>query len=504
MNMIKNNAGGNAFALSGEHALAQFIATGFLGREVNFAQKPSHDTLLNLCKAVSPEFVAQTAIYARKAAYMKDSPAFICAYLASIGRNDLLTKVWDTVMDSPKLVRNFVQFIRSGVMGRKSLGSRPKKLVQRWLNSKTPIELFRNSIGDSPSMADLLKMVHPKPGTKEQEVMYRYLLGLDVDSALLPKEVQEYELMKKSDGKSTDLPKVPFEMLTSQKLSDQQWKCLAEQASWTQIRMNLNTFARHNVFQDKATVSKLAAKLSDRNAVLKTRVFPYQLYNTYRHTTGLPTELSDALRQSVFHSLENIPSMDDLKIKVMIDVSGSMKWKINSDINSKSDIRFIDVAALFAAALLVKNNNVEVIPFDTRVHPVNMEVLSKLDLFGMADSLARMGGGGTSLSCAMEYLVQSGDDVQLVVYLSDNESWRDRQFDGITGTQYWWNKLKERNPGAKMVCLDIAPNSTSQARDDASILNVGGFSDQVFDIIAAFTQSDGENHWVDLIKKIEV
>ena len=50
---------------------------------------------------------------------------------------ELLAQVFPRVIDSGKMLRNFVQILRSGAVGRKSLGTRPKKLVQRWLLEAT-------------------------------------------------------------------------------------------------------------------------------------------------------------------------------------------------------------------------------------------------------------------------------------------------------------------------------------------------------------------------------
>ncbi len=66
-----------------------------------------------------------------------------------------------------------------------------------------------------------------------------------------------------------------------------------------------------------------------------------------------------------------------------------------------------------------------------------------------------------------------------------------------------WAKLKERNPEAKLVCIDIQPYATTQAQERADILNVGGFSDAVFDAIAAFAaDGTGADRWVDEIERI--
>ena len=40
--------------------------------------------------------------------------------------------------------------------------------------------------------------------------------------------------------------------------------------------------------------------------------------------------------------------------------------------------------------------------------------------------------------------------------------------------------------GPKLVCIDLQPYVTSQAPDRGDILNIGGFSDAVFSVVASF------------------
>lgn len=66
-------------------------------------------------------------------------------------------------------------------------------------------------------------------------------------------------------------------------------------------------------------------------------------------------------------------------------------------------------------------------------------------------------------------------------------------------------KLRARNPHAKLICIDLKPNLDKQAIDRADILNVGGFSDTVFDVITSFVKEGHDaQHWVKLIDQIEV
>lgn len=95
--------------------------------------------------------------------------------------------------------------------------------------------------------------------------------------------------------------------------------------------------------------------------------------------------------------------------------------------------------------------------------------------------------------------------VDLVILVSDNESWVDANRRGATQTMREWEVLKQRNPAARLVCIDIQPNSTTQAAERYDILNVGGFSDAVFTMVANFAEGkvDAE-HWVGEIEKVSL
>ena len=83
-------------------------------------------------------------------------------------------------------------------------------------------------------------------------------------------------------------------------------------------------------------------------------------------------------------------------------------------------------------------------------------------------------------------------------------SWVDAHGGGrSTATMAEWSVFQARNPRARLVCLDIQPNATTQAAERGDILNVGGFSDAVFEIVAAFAQGDlRPGHWVEQIEQI--
>jgi hypothetical protein len=131
----KSLFGAPAFSFTTKHALAQYAVTGCLNSTFYASAEAQLSKVLSLAGAVEPEIVAKAAIYCRTRGYMKDMPALLCASLAARDTG-LLGRIFDRVIDDGKMLRNFVQILRSGAVGRKSLGTAPKRLVKRWFEQR--------------------------------------------------------------------------------------------------------------------------------------------------------------------------------------------------------------------------------------------------------------------------------------------------------------------------------------------------------------------------------
>lgn len=501
-----NEAGGKAYRFKNTHALAQVAATGCLSDTFYVNERAQLDSVLDLCKDVSPEFIAKTAIYARKHGYMKDMPALLCAQLSTTDP-DLLRRVFPQVIDNAKMLRNFVQIMRSGTTGRKSLGSAPKKLIINWLDSRSDDDLFRASVGNDPSLVDIIKMVHPVPKTKQREALYGYLLGRKHKKRNLPKIVKLYEKFKTSDTVE-EVPNVPFQMLTSWDLDKSVWESIIKNAGWHMVRMNLNTFERKGVFKDVKLRKLVAAKLRDKSLIKRSRVFPYQLLMAYTAYSG-EHEIEEALQDAMEISVDNVPEIDGT-VAIFPDVSGSMGSPVTGyRRGATSEVKCVDVAALVASVFLRHNKSAIVIPFAGSSISVNMN--PRDSIMSNAKTLASFYGGSTNCSAPLATMNHNNIKADLCIFVSDNQSWIDTR----SRTDYWgnsptetvnqWKLFKKNNKNAKMVCLDITPNSTTQAPDDKSIMNIGGFSDAVFDIIGEFYKGTlTPEHWVGIIDALEV
>ncbi len=501
-----NEAGGTAYKLSPKSALAQYAATGCFSHTFYTDAGEQLEKVLELTNELDGEFIAKTAVYAREKGFMKDMPALLAAVLSTKDKA-LFERVFPRLIDNGKMLRNFVQIMRSGAVGRKSLGSLPKRLVREWFETRGSEQIFKQSVGQSPSFADVLKMVHPKPKDPEKEALYGYFIGREIDADKLPEIVKAFEKFK--NGDSLKVPNVPFQMLTALPISTIEWTQIARNAAWQMTRMNLNTFQRQGVFQDAEMVELIANRLRDREAIKRARVFPYQLLSAYSaasQNAEMPRSVTEALQDAMEIATENVPEIKG-KVFVFPDISGSMRSPVTGfRKGATSAVRCIDAAALVAACILRKNPTAEVIPFESNTVKVSLN--PRDSIMTNANKLASLPAGGTNCSAPLSELNRCKAQGDVLIYVSDNESWIDTPVHGRFGgsgteTSKQWNEFKSRNQDAKLVCIDIQPYAHTQAKERADILNVGGFSDQVFTLVSEFANGNLEaGHWVGVIDKV--
>lgn len=494
-----NREGAPAYAFGPKAKLAQLAATGTLTDNFYGAAETQLTDVLEAARSVDPYFVAQAAVYARTSGAMKDMPALLAAWL-TVADPDLSVRVFGKVVNSGRMLRSFVQIMRSGRVGRTSLGSRPKRLVQQWLEQASIRDLMHAATGTAPSLADIVKMVHPCPADAQRKAFYGWLIGRPYDVAALPAEIAAFEAWKQD--RTLPLPEVPFEWLTAYPLSAEQWAALAGRIGWQALRMNLNTLARNGAFGVEGLTDQVAARLADRDALRAVRPMPYQLMVALGQVgDGVPLMVQAALEEALEFSLQSVPKVPGCVV-VCPDVSGSMQSPVTGyRKGASSKVRCIDVAALVAAAMLRSNRDARVIPFEQAVVPVALTATDRVA--ANAAKLAAVGGGGTNVSAPLALLNREKAAVDLVVIVSDNKSWVDAKRSGSTATMQEWTKLAKRNPQAKLVCIDIAPYGTTQAAGRPDILNVGGFSDAVFDTIARFVSGETRD-WVSIVEQVEV
>lgn len=532
-----NYAGSAAYSMEAEAALAQLSVTGCFNNTYYTKAEDQLAQVLTFARQSHPLFLAKVAVYARESGFMKDMPAALVSYLAARDP-DLCAQIFPKVINNGKMLRNFAQLIRSGSFGRHNLSAqRVKKMVTAWFNSRDDEQIFFQSVGDKPTLGDIIKMARVAPTTLERSSLYAYLIGkkegkwdgqaFSVEKTV-PALIASYEAFKASPV--GEIPNAPFEMLLGLQLSPEDWKAVATKATWTQTFKSLNTFARHGVFNDPMMVKLVIDKLTNRELIKKANVFPYQILMAFKaitegsswHKGEKPVEIPKGIGQALEMAMEvatvNVPAFEGQEVAICADVSGSMRSPVTGERQgSTTTVRCVDVAALVASCLLRKNPTGRLFPFEGDVR-TDVKLDPKASILKNAGILAGVGGGATNCAAPLQAMVASGRKVDVVIYVSDYESWShgrglDYQFDSYYGRRSGpkpttmaieWGKIKSRNPNAKLVCIDITPHTTVQVQTDSDVLNIGGFSDEVFKVVNAFVAGTGKSNWVETINQVQL
>ena len=526
----RNEAGGPAYQLAPRHALAQIAATGCFHGTFYASGESQLSELLALVDLVEDNtFLAQLAIYARERASMKDMPA---ALLLVLARRDpaLLHRVFDRVVDNGRVLRTLLQMVRSGKFGRRGLSSSLQRAFQRWLNTASVGRLLSASIGADLSLRDVLRLARPTPPDNARRALFGWLTGKEAakwapaTEADLPEQVQTLAAYRQAQTAELqallvgDLS-VRWDLLAGAAQGPLVWKAICRQMGPQALRMNLNTLVRQQVFvqdgADSPLVDYVANRLADAGEIRRSRQFPYQFLAAYLNVNDkVPQKIKTALHQAAEIACGNIPQLPG-PVLIGLDVSGSMSSPVTGRSGGgASKMRCVDVAALFAAAILRRNPGSVVVPFDTQVYEAKLDPNDSI--LSLAERLAKYGGGGTDCSLPIQAANTKYGQRKFagLVLVSDTESWvyGNQAFapgaQGATGVMTEWrqftrNQQRLGNIQPKLICLDLQPTTTTQAPDRTDILNVGGFSDAVFQVVASFL-TDDTHRFVAEIESIEL
>ena len=291
------------------------------------------------------------------------------------------------------------------------------------------------------------------------------------------------------------------------------WKAIARQMGPQALRMNLNTLLRHDVLSEQGMVDFVATKIADAEEIRGSRQFPYQYLAAYLNADdSLPQKIKSALCEAAEIACGNVSELPG-PVVIGLDVSGSMQSPVTGHPGhgATSKIRCVDVAALFAAAILRRNPDSVVIPFDDK--PYRAQVDPQDSILSLSARLAQYGGGGTNCSLPLAEATSTFGNRRFAgcVLVSDMESWIGVGRHGSTATLTAWRDFVKHqvrlqgsdNSGPKLVCIDLQPYTTTQAPDCSDILNVGGFSDAVFSVVASFL-SDDAGRFVAEVEAVEL
>lgn len=501
---LTNHAGAMTYERSLREQVVQVLTTSTLGNTFYVSSdKLREETLEVLTKArhECPAFLARALVWARNHGMIRRVPILGLVVLSAGGgaTKRLFERVFPMVILTPDDLREFIRECLEGkIAGRKGLGGMTVPVVRAWLAGISEYHALKygSSVSKGVTLRDAIRMSHPKPQSAEVAETFAWLVrgkkGLGDNQETLP-QIRKFEALKQATTEEEQVRlvrdgKLPFEVVVPvMKPSTAVWSELLMHAPYMNLLRNLVTFTRHGVFKEDSHVVHAVKKLTDPQAVRRSMVLPFRFFSAwveYSKVEGFEPRIADAIRKACEISFENIPSFGDRTVCVAPDVSGSME----SEVSDKGTTRCIDIAGIFAGALMkrIEEKGI-VLPFEDRV-VTDMNLSFRDDVLVTSEKLASIGGGGTAVGAPVQYLLDHKISVDVFIGITDNVDW----CYGIGGRlvrgsflSLWRDYKREVNPNAKAFLVTIAPYRDAVApTSEKGVHFIYGWSDQVLKYIS--------------------
>ena len=359
------------------------------------------------------------------------------------------------------------------------------------------------------TMKDVVNLIHPNPnnwraiqngGTEYWSSLFKDIL----DDKLEPAETWEDTLMQwKKYGYAS---------------KKDAWEAIIPKMGYMALLRNLRNFLEEDIHDTMLKI--VCAKIADKEAVKKSKQFPYRFYTAYKMIEQIYSDrpkknasVLNALEDAMTTSLENIPKWKG-KTAVIADFSGSM----NQQLSTNSVVSLKEVAALSMVMATSVSDDARSFVFANEVEEVKVHERS-----GILDNVSRIlqmnVGGATEAYLAIAKLINEKIWVDRVALFSDMQCYnladrdrisRDEGEQGGWAYHGWqiaplWNKYKRMvNPNAYLYTFNLADYGTSVVPVTThNLFLASGFSDKILEFVPMFEGDDvKKGTLVDKVKQV--
>jgi 60 kDa SS-A/Ro ribonucleoprotein len=503
----ENLAGAPAWDMPTKERFVNMLMCNMLGGTYYASERDLADLAVSTHEEMlkeDPVFYAKAIVYARNAGYVREQPALGLVYLSTLPTKELVYSVFNDVAKIPSDVSKFIEYARKGGI-RKGLGSVGKELINRWL--RTNLSEYW-AIKYPKDLKDAISLTRPKLG---DNYIVEHIMGKKASIMDYETQLGWFNALKRGDGTVNPLAaitegRLPFEVVTSiTKMDKDAWETLMPQMPYFALLRNLNTLQRHGVFEKKKNVDYVVARLTDPEAVKKSKLFPFRFYNAYKafasnsSSGGWDTDrILDALSDAMDIAISNIPEVPG-RILIAQDVSGSM----SGGSFSRGTTTYSDIAGIFGAVLFKAFPDTRIMQFDTDLYKVNAS--RKDSVMSLSQSLSRS-AGGTTMGLPLKYLNEHDIQVEHVIYVTDNMDWF---YDTIYGNYAdasdvlteWRLYRNNVAPTCQLWWLRLDPYGTQQhLPEEPGVHTFNGWSDNVVRTLA--TKANGMAGQIEQIESV--
>lgn len=494
--VTKNYEGAKAYRMTPELELYTAVVTASLSNKFYEKQEDTLKRIVELIAKVKPEFVAKLAIYTREKMYLRSIPMVLAVELAKIHSGDSLVRnTINRVIQRADEITEMLAYYqlsnaREGDKKLNKLSKQVQKGIAASFNKFDEYQFAKYNRATEVTLKDALFLTHPKASSDEQQSLFNKI----VNDTLETPYTWEVELSK--------LGQISYKNNATKKAAFKaKWEELIDSGrlGYMALMRNLRNILQADV--SKECIRKVAKRLEDPAEVRRSKQLPFRYLAAFRELEFIDmdytTYLMNAVEEAVKVSAENIKGFDlDTRILLAADVSGSMYGTVSP----KSKIRCYDIGLVLSMLMRFRSENVVTGIFGDRWKTVNLPKDSILTNAQKLNSIEGSVGYSTNGHKVIEYLISKKRVMDKVMFFTDLQMW-DNQNVGASLKQYWKVYKNTIAPNAKLYLFDLKGYGQTPLKiNDDDVFLIAGWSDKIFDVLAAIESGGSALNEIDKIE----
>lgn len=434
--MIKNSAGGYAFAINDWQRLDRFLILGTEGGTYYASErkitKENAECVLRCIQADGIRTVNHIVEISENGRAPKNDPAlFALAMCAGLG--DSKTKKYALSL-LPRVARigtHLFHFVEYCVEFR-GWGRGFKTAVAEWYQTKTigdlALQVVKYQSRDMWSHRDLLRLSHPKTKDVAINAIYKWIVDAEYQEPVHVL-IEGYKIAHtaevKDKGRHITEYGLTREMLPTEWLNDKKvWDALLVKMPMTAMVRNLATMTRVGLIAPMAEANKIIIDRLNKKAkvhpiALLSALKTYEQGHSERgeNTWEPVSQIVDALNDAFYLSFDAIETTGK-RYMLALDVSGSMGDGVIAGVPGLTP-RIASAAMAMVTARTEQSYHI--MGFSDTFMPLSISPRQRLD--DVVKSIDNLPFGSTDCTLPMLYALKNNIPVDIFCVYTDNETW---------------------------------------------------------------------------------
>lgn len=514
-----NQMGEKAYVLSAKEELVSTVLTAFLQSSYYEKENEIVKRVIAAASKCDPEFVAKTALYVRREAKMRSSSHLLAGELAPrLQGVEWATRFFKKIVRRPDDMSEILGYIKhkNSTKGDKLKISNPiKRAFKSVIEGMDPYLIDKYKMkGHEFSLKVLLQLFHPKATDKNGKAFSFLMEGKNLsglyDSKILEKEMSSAgQQAKEENASAEDLRAYKGDAIKDVLTSGKGMPM-----------MNLIRNLRNIIENSPDLVDEACKQLTNKDKVLNSMLLPFRFATAYEEIEKLAKDTSvrstiqfekgststaiqvpkvlDTLETAIGYSVANIPKLAG-NTAILVDHSGSVRGDAggSSKVSAFSKATKAMIGNLFGAMMVYSQDNCYLGLFGDQL--INVTIDRKMSMLEFAKNSFNEGarcGPSTEkgLYTFLSECIRNRTKVDNLIIFSDmvigsggeGTGWDHTSRTGLGTFQKLFAQFKVLNPQCNTVCVDIGQTKgTSVFHQSMKVTQVAGWSEKIFDIVAA-------------------